>query len=73
MASANGHGRSWARIVSAVFFGINTLDLIISFILVRAAATTIVSVVIWLVGLTAIVLLFGRDSGPYYSQQTSTA
>ena len=27
MAWANRRGRNWARIVSAVFFGINTLDL----------------------------------------------
>ena len=27
IAWANGQGRSWARIVSAVFFSINTLDL----------------------------------------------
>jgi hypothetical protein len=73
MAWANGRGRSWARIVSAVFFGINTLDLIISFALVRAAATMIVGVVIWLVGLAAIVLLFSKESGPFYSQQASTA
>ena len=31
MAWANRRGRNWARIVAAVFFGINTLDLIISF------------------------------------------
>jgi hypothetical protein len=71
MAWANGQGRSWARIVSAVFFGINTLDLVISFVLVHAVATMIVGVVIWLVGLAAIVLLFSKESGPYYRQQTS--
>lgn len=27
MASANGKGRSWARIVASVFFGIATLGL----------------------------------------------
>ena len=69
MAWANGRGRSWARVVSALFFGINTLDLLISFFLVHAAATLIIGVVIWLVGLAAIVLIFSKDSGPFYKQQ----
>jgi hypothetical protein len=68
MAWANGKGRSWARIVSAVFFGINTLDLLISLFAVHAVATLIVGVVIWLVGLGAIVLLFSKESGPFYKQ-----
>jgi hypothetical protein len=66
MAWANGRGRSWARVVSAVFFGINTLDLLISLFAVRAVATLIIGVVIWLVGLGAIVLLFSKESGPFY-------
>jgi len=68
MAWANGKGRNWARIVSAVFFGINTLDLLISLAEVHAIATLIIGVVIWLVGLGAIVLLFGKESGPFYKQ-----
>ncbi len=69
MARANGRGHSWARVVSAVFFGINTLDLLVSFFLVHAAATLIIGLVIWLVGLAAIVLIFRKDSGPFYNQQ----
>jgi hypothetical protein len=69
MAWANGHGRNWARIVSAVFFGINTLDLVISIVLVHAAATMIVGIVIWLVGLAVVVLIFSKESSPFYRQQ----
>lgn len=69
MAWANGGGRSWARVVSAVFFGINTLNLLISFFLVHVAATVIIGLVIWLVGLAAIVLIFSKDSGQFYNQQ----
>ncbi len=69
MAWANGRGRSWARAVSAVFFGINTVDLLISFSLTHAAATLIIGLVIWLVGLAVIVLIFSKDSGPFYKQQ----
>jgi hypothetical protein len=72
MAWANGKGRSWARVVSAVFFGINTLDLLISLIAVHAVATLIIGVVIWLVGLGAIALLFGKGSGSFYKQQSAT-
>jgi hypothetical protein len=69
MAWANGRGRGWARIVSAVFFGINTLDLIISFAVVHAAAAPIIGVVVWLIGLGAIVLIFNKESGPFYQRQ----
>jgi uncharacterized RDD family membrane protein YckC len=69
MAWANGKGRSWARIVSAVFFGINTLDLLISLLQVHAVATLIIGVVIWLVGLGAIVLIFSKKSGAFYNRQ----
>jgi hypothetical protein len=66
MAWANGRGRNWARAVSAVFFGINTLDLIISVSQVHATAALIVSV---LAGLGAIVLIFNKQSSPFYKQQ----
>jgi hypothetical protein len=71
MAWANGRGRHWARILSAVFFGINTLDLIIALAVVRAAPTSIIGVVIWLVGLATIVLLFRGESGPYFRSRAS--
>jgi hypothetical protein len=69
MAWANGTGRNWARVVAAVFFGINTLDLLISIFVVHAVSTLIVGAVVWLVGLGAIVLIFNKDSSPFYQQQ----
>ena len=45
MAWANNRGRNWARIVSAVFFGISTLDLLISFATVRGVGDLIVGLV----------------------------
>jgi hypothetical protein len=71
MAWANGRGRRWARIVSAVFFGINTLSLVVSFARVHVTATVIIAVLVWLVGLAAIVLLFRKDSSAYYQRQAS--
>ena len=73
MAWANDHGRNWARIVSAVFFGINTLDLVISFTLVHDAATMIVGAVIWLVGLAVVVLIFSKQSSLFYQRPASPA
>ena len=71
MARANGRGRSWARIVAAVFFGINALDLIASFTRVHAVGTLIVGILVWLVGLGAIVFLFSKESGAYFAAQRS--
>ncbi|HEY2574826.1 MAG TPA: hypothetical protein VGI74_00815 [Streptosporangiaceae bacterium] len=68
MARANRGGRNWARIVSAVFFGINTLNLAGAFIQVHAIGTVIVAVAVWLVGAGAITLIFNRESAPYYQQ-----
>jgi len=69
MAWANEQGRSWARVVSAVFFGINTVGLFLSFRLLWATPDLIVTIVIWLVGFAAIVLIFSADSVPFYHQE----
>jgi hypothetical protein len=69
MAQANGRGLSWARTLSAVFFGISTLSLLLSLVAARTAGTLIVGVIIWLVGLAAIILLFSKESGPFFSKR----
>lgn len=71
MAYANGRGRQWARVVSAVFFGINTLSLLVSLIQVRVVADLIIGLVIWLVGLGALVLIFNKESSPFFRQPTA--
>jgi hypothetical protein len=76
MAQANRRGLSWARILSAVFFGINTLSLAVSIaarhttttMAGHAVGTIIVGIAIWLVGLAAIVLIFSKDSAPFYAK-----
>ena len=68
MAWANRRGRNWARFVSAVFFAINTLNLIGAFIQVHAIWSVIVGIAVWLVGAGAITLIFNRESTPYYQQ-----
>ena len=69
MTQANSRGLGWARIVSAVLVGINTIDVLISLFLVHAAVTVIIGLVIWLVGLATVVLIFSKDSGPFYEQR----
>jgi hypothetical protein len=69
MAQANGRGLQWARVLSAVFFGISTLSLIGSVFIARSAGSLIIGVIIWLVGLAAIILLFRKESGPFFSKQ----
>ena len=67
MAYANNKGYAWARVVSSVLFAINTLGLI--YVLYAAGSTAIqkvVTVVIWLVGLGAIVFLWRSDSSAYF-------
>jgi hypothetical protein len=68
MAQANGRGLSWARTLSAVFFGISTLSLIGSIFIAHSVASLIFGVIIWLVGLAAIVLLYSKESAPFFSR-----
>jgi hypothetical protein len=69
MARANGRGLPWARTVSAVFFGLSTLALLFSLATIHATGSLIVGVIIWLVGLAALVLLYSKQSSPFYHQQ----
>jgi hypothetical protein len=66
MAWANGKGRSWARIVSAVLFGIDTLNLLLSFARANVAAALILGFLVWLAGLGAIIMIFNKESAPFY-------
>ncbi|HEX9354610.1 MAG TPA: hypothetical protein VF933_12450 [Streptosporangiaceae bacterium] len=67
MAAANKAGKSWARIVSSVLFGLNTLILISSLARPHAAIGIVLLVLVWLVGLGAIVMLWRRDSTTYFA------
>ena len=67
MARANGRGRKWARLVASGLFAINTLGLISSVAVAHTAAGLALTVLIWLVGAGAIVLLWQRDSGGYFA------
>jgi hypothetical protein len=70
MAQSNQSGKRWARIVATVLFGVDTLSLIAGIngasALSGTAATRTYGIVIWLIGLAAIVLLWQRTSSAYF-------
>lgn len=67
MAYANRAGHSWARIASTVLFALNTLLLAVSYLRVASVANRIVTLVVWLIGLTAVVLLWRKESSDFFS------
>lgn len=68
MARANGSGKSYARVVASVLFGLNTLGLLSVIARPNSAPTKIFDVLVWLVGLGAIVFLYRRESSEYFAQ-----
>jgi hypothetical protein len=66
MAFANRAGKSWARIVATVFFGIDTLFLLVGILRAGVAAGSFVSILIWLIGLGAIILLWRPESTAFF-------
>jgi hypothetical protein len=67
MARSNAAGKSWARVVSSVLFGIFTLELISALARANATAGLVLDILVWLVGLGAIVLLWRRESSEYFA------
>jgi hypothetical protein len=67
MARANGAGKSWARVVASVLFGISTLELLLSGVRANSTFDLIFEGLVWLIGLGAIVFLYRRDSSEYYA------
>ena len=67
MAQANKAGKSWARITGTVFFVIYTLLLLLGVARAGAAASTLVSILTWLIGGGTVFLLWRRDSSEYFN------
>jgi hypothetical protein len=70
MARANAAGHSYARITGTVFFGLNTLFVFLSLIQPHASLGLIFNLLVWLAGLGAVIMLWRRESGPYFSPRT---
>ena len=71
MALMNKAGKSWARIVATVLFGLDTVFLLLGVARAGAAASSLVSILIWLIGLGAVILLWRKDSSEYVTAQSA--
>jgi hypothetical protein len=71
MAMSCQAGKSWARIVSTVLFAIYTVyatEIVIGFDRVNPPGTVhVYTVIMWLIGLTATTLLWGRTASGYFA------
>lgn len=67
MAWANGKGKSWARIVSTVLFGISLIAFLISFVQPAAGLSRIVSIVSIALGAYIVFLLWKKESSEFYA------
>lgn len=65
MAWANKRERSWARILSTVFFGLLTLYAAVGLVALPVAPEIVVMFE-WAAGLAAVVFLWRRQSSDYY-------
>lgn len=71
MASVNGKGRSWARIVATVFFGLSVLSTLSSLLQHPPALSLIVTLIGLLLGAYIIFLLYRPESSAYYAAQSA--
>jgi hypothetical protein len=67
MARSCGSGKSWARIVSSILFAISTISALANIArLSDGGVSRFYGIIVWLVGLIAIVLLWQRQSSDYF-------
>jgi hypothetical protein len=69
MARANGQGKSWARVLSSVLFGLATLDLFGVLSQPKTALGLVFPLLTWLVGAGAVFLLWRPDSTAFFKPQ----
>jgi hypothetical protein len=67
MARANQAGKNWARITATVFFGLDTLSLLAALRQAEPALSRTISLLTWLVGLGAVILLWQKISSAYFA------
>jgi hypothetical protein len=67
MAWANGRGRSWARIVSTILFGLSALSFLFSFTQPQPLVTTLLGIGNLVLGAVIVFLLWKRESSDFYA------
>jgi type III secretory pathway component EscU len=70
MALMNKAGKSWARIVAAVLFGLNSLILLVDVARAGGSAAALVGILTWLIGLGAVIFLWRKDASEYFTAQS---
>jgi hypothetical protein len=67
MAQSCRAGKGWARVVSTVFFGIDTLSVLVGAVAVQGGGLSrIYGILVWVIGLIAVILLWQRSSSDYF-------
>jgi hypothetical protein len=59
-------GRNWARITGTVLFAVATIDAFGTLLAPEAVVVRVFFLLVWLIGLTAVVLLWQRGSRAYF-------
>jgi len=67
LASATRKGRRWPRTVGTILFGLDTVGLLATLGRAGIPAVKTFSVLIWLIGLTAVISLWRRPSSDYFA------
>jgi hypothetical protein len=67
MGFMNRAGKNWARITGTVFFGLDTLFVIIALASHTDGAAKVVGILIWAIGLVTVILLWQRNNAAYFS------
>ena len=73
MARANQAGKNWARITATVFFGLDTLSLLAALRQAEPALSRTISLLTWLVGLGAVILLWQKISSAYFAASAAAS
>jgi hypothetical protein len=72
MAWTSSRGKQRGRVALAVFFGLTTLSVLYSLStgsLVYAPAAMSVGLGLWAIAAAAVVLIFNKNSGPYFQRK----
>jgi hypothetical protein len=59
-------GMSWARMTGTVLFGLNTLTILLAVSRFSAGIGILINLLVWLVGLGAVILLWRRESSAFF-------
>lgn len=67
MASANGKGKSWARITASVFYAISLVSFIFSMGQPQGMISRLLTILSLAIGTGAMVLMYRKESSEYYA------